>query len=149
MSHYVTCWNLVEFIIKKKKKKKEKKETYPLLVWINISNAKVVFLQQVEMVANEVKQVLSLGIPLKEKWYEKIHKMYLLLKDSGEKETEQSEDRKFISQESSALILSTLISARSRSQLMNLPQINVAYVWTLNSKVYTLPRNSGKQHHTL
>lgn len=40
--------------------------TDPLLVWVNISNAKVIFLQQVEMVADEVKQVLSLGIPLKE-----------------------------------------------------------------------------------
>lgn len=41
-------------------------KTYPLLVWVNISNAKVILLQQVEMVADEVKQVLSLGIPLKE-----------------------------------------------------------------------------------
>lgn len=49
--------------------------TYPLFVWVNISNAKVVFLQQVEMVADEVEQVLSFGIPLKEKWYEKIHIM--------------------------------------------------------------------------
>ena len=49
------------------KKKKKKSNTHPLLVWVNISNAKVVFLQQVEMVADKVKQVLSLGITLKEK----------------------------------------------------------------------------------
>lgn len=47
---------------------------YPLLVWVNISNSKVVFLKQVEMVADKVKQVLSLGITLKEKLkYEKWH----------------------------------------------------------------------------
>lgn len=40
--------------------------TYSLLVRVHISNAKVVFLQQVKMVADEVEQVLSLGIPLKE-----------------------------------------------------------------------------------
>lgn len=43
--------------------------THPLFVWVNISNAKVVFLQQVEVVADEVKQVLSLCISLKEKIY--------------------------------------------------------------------------------
>lgn len=44
----------------------KKIHTYSLLVWVNISNAKVVFLQQVKMVADEVKQVLSFGVPLKE-----------------------------------------------------------------------------------
>lgn len=38
--------------------------TYPLLIWIHISDAKVVFLQQVEVVTDEVKQILSLRIPL-------------------------------------------------------------------------------------
>lgn len=38
--------------------------SYPLLVWIHISDAKVVFLQQVEVVADEVKQILSLCISL-------------------------------------------------------------------------------------
>lgn len=44
----------------------KKIHTYSLLVWVNISDAKVVFLQQVKMVADEVKQVLSFGVPLKE-----------------------------------------------------------------------------------
>lgn len=64
--------------------------TYPLFVWVNISNAKVVFLQQVEMVADEVEQVLSFGIPLKEKWYEKIHIMWMLLRDIKEEERQKN-----------------------------------------------------------
>lgn len=55
-----------------------KSNTYPLLVWVNISNAKIIFLEQVEMMAKEVKQVLSLGIPLKEKQYEKIQTVSML-----------------------------------------------------------------------
>lgn len=38
--------------------------THPLLVWIHISDAKIVFLQQVEVVADEVKQILTLCVPL-------------------------------------------------------------------------------------
>ncbi len=40
--------------------------TYSLLVWIHISDAKIVFLQQVKVVADEVKQILSLCIPLQQ-----------------------------------------------------------------------------------
>lgn len=39
--------------------------THSLFVGVNISDAKVVLLQQVEMVADEVKQVLTLRIPLR------------------------------------------------------------------------------------
>lgn len=39
---------------------------HPLLVRIHISDAEVVFLQQVKVVTDEVKQVLSLRIPLRE-----------------------------------------------------------------------------------
>lgn len=43
------------------------KNTHSLLVWVHISDAEVVFLQEVEVVADEVKQVLSLRIPLEQK----------------------------------------------------------------------------------
>lgn len=48
-------------------------ETYSLFVRVDISDAKVVFLQQVEMVADEVKQVLTLCIPLRRQRREKVH----------------------------------------------------------------------------
>lgn len=55
------------------KGRQRRKFAHPLLVWVNISNTKVIFLQQVEMVADEVKQVLSFGIALKEKEYENMN----------------------------------------------------------------------------
>lgn len=47
-------------------------ETHSLLVRVHISDAKVIFLQQVEMVADEVKQVLTLCIPLRRQRTDKV-----------------------------------------------------------------------------
>lgn len=47
--------------------RKTNKNTHSLLVWVHISDAEIVFLQEVEVVADEVKQVLSLRIPLEQK----------------------------------------------------------------------------------
>lgn len=47
--------------------------THPLLVWIHISDAKVVLLQQVEVVTDEVKQILTLSISLEDKKQEIRH----------------------------------------------------------------------------
>lgn len=42
--------------------------TYPLLVGVHISDAKIIFLQQVEVVADEVKQILAFRISLWKRW---------------------------------------------------------------------------------
>ena len=42
-------------------------DTHPLFVWVHISDAEVVLLQEVEVVADEVKKVLSFRITLQHK----------------------------------------------------------------------------------
>lgn len=53
--------------------------TYPLLIWIHISDPKVVFLQQVEVVTDEVKQILSLCIPLEKREETENQPVYLTM----------------------------------------------------------------------
>lgn len=50
--------------------------------------------------------------------------MYLLLRDTAEKETEKLENSNFISEDFTALILSTPVFAYSQTQLMNPLQIS-------------------------
>lgn len=44
-----------------------KVSSYPLLLWVHITNAKVVLLQQAVVVANVVNKELPFGLPLQRK----------------------------------------------------------------------------------
>lgn len=96
--------------------------TYPLLVWVNISNAKVILLKKVEMVADEVKQVLSLGIPLKETEHDNLRIMCLLLKGKQQLYS--------FSQEFAATSFCPTQYLHIHRQLMNTQQMNDAYMRT-------------------
>lgn len=115
-------WNSSLETLKKWKvhwEKKERKETYPLLIRIHISDTKVVFLQQVEVVTDEVKQILSLRITLKKREEPEIQQACLSMWNHSFQRVWTLSREKI--QQRKATVLSS--NARSNSCWQNVPQI--------------------------